>query len=166
MILSIRYGLFAGFATIIYLLIFYFTNKNLLVNPYIVWATMIFYVAAMYAAANVVSTDDFKDYLKAAFVAFLVANLLYYNFYYILFGAIDTQLLELQQQQAIIQAKLLAQQANTPQLQQQWQAAINDLEQNGAKLSYFQIVQSMAQGAVGGFLLSALVALGVMQKNK
>ncbi len=165
MILSIRYGLFAGGATVLYFVFFYFLNKNLLVQPAVVWATMIFYVVAMLAAARSVASSDFRVTLKAAFVTFLVANVVYYNFYYVLFAVADPSLLVLQKNQAVEQAQQLSQQANTPQLQQQWQAAINDLEQNGNKLSYFQILQSMAQGAIGGFLLSALLTFLVRLKR-
>lgn len=91
------YGIIAGGGTILYLLLFYFFDKANIHNGAIVWSTVIIYVACMYKAVveekNALGgTIEFKEAVSPAFTVYLIANIMYYAFIYLMFKYFDPEL--------------------------------------------------------------------------
>lgn len=89
-------GLFAGAVTNIWLLLFFLYDREIALSSPVLLATYVFYLYFMYRAAAVASADDFRSYIRPAFLVFVVANALYYIYYYFLFTRIDPGLIDLQ----------------------------------------------------------------------
>ena len=98
---AVKYGLIAGIGTIAYFLLFYFIDKELLFNPFVYWVPLGFYLALMWRALQAGEQGQvpgFRDALRTAFLVFVVANFLYYLFYYLLYSLIDPGLIDLQRE--------------------------------------------------------------------
>ena len=59
---------------------------------------MILYLVLMYRAVKSAAPGDFRSALQPAFLTFVVANALFYLFYYLLFGVFDPGLVDLQRE--------------------------------------------------------------------
>ncbi len=93
---SIKWGLIAGALTVAWLLVFYFIDPALMLRPWVLLATYVFYLVAMYRAAAPERSAELKDYLRPAFLTFVIANLVYYAFNYVMFAHFAPTLIELQ----------------------------------------------------------------------
>lgn len=97
------YGIFAGAGTVLYLLLFYFADKAYFVNGLITWSSVIIYLVFMYKAIiderNKRGGEiEFKDAVRPAFLVYVIANLIYYTFLYLMFNFFDTELVEIQRE--------------------------------------------------------------------
>ncbi|MFK8103862.1 MAG: DUF4199 domain-containing protein, partial [Saprospiraceae bacterium] len=84
-----KYGVLAGILTILYMLIFYFWGKRML-NPEVFASSLLIYAGAMLMGGLKLRSQNggvlsFQEGLRNSFVIFLVANVLYYIFYYFIF---------------------------------------------------------------------------------
>jgi hypothetical protein len=150
---GVIYGIVGGLTTILVYSILYFINKSYLLSPVFYWSSLLIYIGAMIYTADVSvkqGKTDFKQILKPVFICFLIANLLYYLYYYILTVEIDPGLAELQMERMIEKMKEL----NSDTLPTK-----ADMKE-GILSSY---VFSYFQGALGGFILSAIVAFAKKQ---
>jgi hypothetical protein len=100
---AIRYGLIAGGVIILYFLTFYLVQPRLLFNPFVYWASLGIYIAIVFRALQAEKSKagesyDFRQALRTAFFIFVIANFLYYLFYYVLFAWIDPGLIDLQRE--------------------------------------------------------------------
>jgi len=100
---ALKYGILAGFITILYLTGIYLYSeisleKQLMVHPYVTFSRQLIYLVFMFLAIkNTVNKEvnsALSEYIKPAFVTFLVANLIFYIFYYVMFRYIDTGLMD------------------------------------------------------------------------
>jgi len=100
---ALKYGVFAGILTIIYLSGIYLYSemsleKQLMVHPYVTFSRQLIYLFFMFLAIknniNKEVRSALSEYIKPAFVTFLVANLIFYVFYYVMFKHIDTSLMD------------------------------------------------------------------------
>ena len=150
---GVLYGAIGGIVTVFFYVIVYSINKEFLLSPWIHWSSLLIYVAVMIVTADqAVRADltDFKGILKPVFICFLVANLIYYLYYYILMVEIDPALAEMQMQQMMEKMEELQ---GSP-------VQTDELDQRGILSSY---VFAYFQGAVGGFILSAIIAFAKKQ---
>jgi hypothetical protein len=162
---GVRYGILGGIAVVFYFAILYFSNKALFLNPGFQWGSLVIYLLFMYraavedCAANG-ATRDFSILVRTPFITFLLVNVAYYLFFYAIHLA-DKSLIvmELDANIKMLQAQIQAGtgdpvQANELRLQ------IADLEK--LKVDPHQalgpVILQMAQGAIGGFGLSASIA--------
>ena len=100
----IKYGVIAGLCAVAYLLIIYLyaqmqLEKQLMVHPYVTMSRHIFYLLFMgafihYYLKNAQQVLPLKDMIRPLFVIFLIANGLFYVFYFVMFKYIDPSLLE------------------------------------------------------------------------
>lgn len=152
---AIRYGIIAGVITILYFLVFYFWDKPLMFNGGVVWSTIILYFLGMLFAARetrkVREFITFREALSVAFVAYLVANLFYYDFIYILFNFVDPSLPELQKQVGLEALR------NTG-MGDMIADEIKMIEETEPSFSLLQAIAQYLQSAIFGFILSLLVA--------
>lgn len=99
-----KYGIFAGLSTIlllgcIYFYSVFFLTKQLMVHPYVTFGRFLVYAIFMYLSIKTFlklspGEKPFKELIKPAFVCFLIANLVFYVFYYIMFKWLDPDLME------------------------------------------------------------------------
>lgn len=75
---------------------FYWFDRASILQAWIPLSATLFYLVAMYLAAAPTGGTRFLPYLRSAFVVFIVANLIYYSFYFVLFKYIDPGLVEVQ----------------------------------------------------------------------
>jgi len=177
---AVKYGLLTGFAVILYLLVFYLIDKPLVRHLGVVWSRLFVYIIGMFWAAmiahrarggkkiksaetsgkfNIHDRDDeeelpFRKMIGVPFLVFLIANAYYYVFIWWIMNVYDADLLQMHQelshQEALEYFKgeegIDKIKANKPE---DYTPSIR-----GSIRYYFE-------GAIGGFILSLLIALGV-----
>lgn len=99
----------------------------------------------------------FRQALQIGFTTFVIANLLFFAFYYYLFTT-DLSLLDIQVQQSKDFAETL------PNGTQGKKELLN-LTAEDIKVTLGGIITKFAYGALGGFLISALLAVLVKQEK-
>lgn len=100
---AVKFGVLAGLGTIVFLFLFYWIDKKLILSPEIIWSTMLLYLIGMYMAPIEERKDnggylDFKTALRSAFIVWIVANAIYHAFNYALYNFLDTDMLNIQKQ--------------------------------------------------------------------
>lgn len=162
---AVKYGLIAGIGTIAYFLLFYFIDKELLFNPFVYWVPLGFYLALMWRALQVGEQGQapgFRDALRTAFLVFVIANFLYYLFYYLLFGLIDPGLIDLQRE---VMRESLEQQGNLLS-EEQREEMLKSLDGDGLIPTAGKVFFTFVRSLIGGFVLAlgmaALASRGKM----
>lgn len=144
---GIRYGLIAGLATIAWLTGFYLADRGYLLTSWVLLATWVFYLWAMYRAAAPERDEQLRTYIRPAALVFVIANALYYSYFYALFAIIDPGLQDLQI------AKL---------------DAMNKLKEVGGpealRVSALGTFISYCSSLLGGFGLACLLALALRNR--
>ncbi|MEM6320851.1 MAG: DUF4199 domain-containing protein [Bacteroidota bacterium] len=154
---AIKFGLLAGFGTILFLFIFYSIDKKLILDHGVIWSTMFLYIIGMYMAPieerkNNDGYIEFKPALKAAFLVWVVANGLYHAYNYLLFNFIDPEMLSVQRQ---------FMRDNMGQLEgvlteEMAQAVEDSIE--FLNFDFMTVFTTYLSSLVGGFLIAVVVA--------
>ncbi|MBP7273989.1 MAG: DUF4199 domain-containing protein [Saprospiraceae bacterium] len=150
---SVKIGMFTGVATVIYFLLFYFIDKPLLLHYGVFWSSMIVYLVGMYFAYKSAS-NNFESQLKNCFTVFLIANLIYYVFYYIMINIIDISLQDELRLQAIEALEWSKTYANSTAPSQLFDTAMEQAKTSSFRETPAKILMQMARGAIGGFLMA------------
>ena len=154
----IKNGIIAGVATIGYVLLFYYTGKERLFTATFTFSSILIYVYFMYSAANNVAKEEFKTVLRAAFAVFILANLIYYTFDFMLFNVIDKSLAEVQKD---VMIQYYAERAKEVEEQNLIRQGIQDGQFHSIKGTFF----SFAKGAIGGFGLAVLITFLIKRRH-
>ena len=93
---AIRWGILAGGAVVVLFAVLYFTNKAMVLNRGLWLGSTLFYIFGMWQAQKQVESDELKDHIQPGFVVFIIANALFYVYYYFLFGVFDPELVQMQ----------------------------------------------------------------------
>jgi hypothetical protein len=162
---GLRNGLLGGVVVILYFALLYAVRKELFLNPFLQWGSLVVYVAFMWRAGREDRAANGADrpfpvLVRAPFTAFVITNLLYWMFFYGLHLA-DPQLLELETQAQIEYFReQLAAGTGDPRQSNQLREQIQYLEQAGMSQPLGHVLLRFAMGALGGFALAAgVVAL-------
>ncbi len=159
--LSIRYGVLAGVCVVLYMLVFYFYDVKVMLGPSVFWSTTLLFIVGMFFAAREERKKrefmTFREVLPVAFVTYLVANLFFYDFVYILFNFVDASLPELQRQVSIE----TAQASGFTELIEE---AIEEIEKTPAEFTLGQAIFDYIRSAIFGFILSLMIA--AVTRNK
>ncbi len=100
---ALRYGLIAGLVTTLYFGGIYLYSeisleKQLMVHPYVTFSKHLIYLIFMFLCMkSTVDKENAKElsvWIKPAFITFLMANLIFYIFYYLMFKYVDNTLME------------------------------------------------------------------------
>ena len=155
--LSIRYGVLAGICVIIYMLVFYFYDVKVMLGPSVFWSTTLLFIVGMFFAAREERKKrefmTFREILPVAFVTYLIANLFFYDFVYILFNFVDPSLPELQQQVGLESAR-----ASGVIESLDLEDAIAKIEETPAEFTLIQAISAYISSAIFGFILSLMIA--------
>lgn len=100
---AIKFGIITGIATVLYLFIFHQIDRALVLNPLVYWSTLLFAVAGMVAAVKKTRSENSnkisqREALKTAFLVFVLAQLLFMAFIFVLFNFLDPGLVDLQKE--------------------------------------------------------------------
>ncbi len=98
---AIKFGVISGVATVIFLFLFYWIEKELMLSPGIIWSTTFLYFIGMYMAPLELRNEnggylDYKTALRASFIVWVIANAIYHAFQYILYNFLDPEMLSVQ----------------------------------------------------------------------
>jgi len=157
-----KYGTLAGIGTILFLLLFYFIDQRAMLGWSVYWAPIVLYMMAMVWAVKSQKEAHgdqltFKEGLSTAFLTFLIANLFFHIFNYVLFKFMDPDLVALQKE---ISMELF----DTTLVGEQYEEMKAQMEEADFSPSLSKSLYGFAKGAIGGFILSLLVA-GLMRNR-
>lgn len=93
---GIRWGIIAGGIVVVLFASAYFIQKELVLQRGLWLSTYLVYIFAMWNAQRKVVADELKPYIQPGFMVFVVANALFYLYYYLLFAVFDPELVKLQ----------------------------------------------------------------------
>ncbi len=145
----IIYGILAGVSVVAYYLLFYFVSKTTMLGMGVFGSSLLIYAFFMYLTAKNIVEEDFKKLLRATFVVFLLANVFFYAFDYVLYNLVDKDLANLQKELAIEVYK-----KNTPLAEQR---NMVDAIQNADIHTPQYLAFLYARAAIGGFCMAVLV---------
>lgn len=156
---SLRYGLIAGIGTVAYLLLFYFISPRLMLSSWVMWGSMIIFIAAMVVAclqerAQMDRRYTFRSALRSAFLVYVIASAIYYLFYFLLFNVIDPDLVELQR--ALILENL--EHYGNVLGEDNVEEMIRRYQEEDLQVTFGNTVLDFAWGLIGGFIISLVVA--------
>ena len=134
----------------------YYYDRNLFISPLAYYAGLIPMVFCMVLAVMVSKSrdhtaHDFKDVLSIAFTVYVLSALIYWVFYYLLIEKIDPELIVIQKDLAISQALEQYGSEDHPEVRR-----LRDVD---FSLKWDIFLFTIAQGLLGGFIISALLAL-------
>ncbi|MBP8240585.1 MAG: DUF4199 domain-containing protein [Saprospiraceae bacterium] len=161
----LKYGLYAGAGTIAYLLLFYFIDPRLMLSPWVSWSSLLIYIAAMLKATMVERDASggaflFREALRPAFGAYVVASVVYVVFNYVLYNFVDTHLVEIQREMMVEQSKVLAEKMGREDLMEQMEnISVEDL-----RVGFRNSAVGFMWSLIGGFFLSAIIALFIKRE--
>lgn len=89
-------GLAAGGLTIAFLLLVHTIDRTLSINRWIIYATFLIYLVFMYRAGQNQRGENLLYYARPVLLCWIVANLLYYPFFYAWVTYYDPGLVEIQ----------------------------------------------------------------------
>ena len=159
--LTIYGGLLTGMVTVLAFYLMYSFNPEGMLSVGFYWSSLILYFFGIALVLLRIKSRQkgllpFKQALREGFVVFLVANLLFFLFYFWLFNQ-DPGLLDLQLEQLKSYAETL--EPGTPGLEEMRKMTTEDLKVGlgGTIFRYFR-------GAMGGFLIAGLMAFILKQE--
>ena len=149
-----NYGVLAGVVTIALMLLVYQFDKATMLSRLVYWPSLIIYIAFMYKACLEERKSHggfltFQDGLRTAFGTFLIANLIFYVFYYVMFNYVDPGLVS-------IQAETFRAYADAMEPGQA-KDMMKAIEKQGFEVTLSSAMLGFAKGAIGGFLLSLII---------
>ncbi len=154
---AIKFGTFAGLGTVVFLFLFYWIEKTLMLSPSVIWSTIFLYLIGMYMAAVEVRKEnggyvDFRTALKASFLVWVIANAIYHAFNYVLYNFLDKDMINVQKAYVSKQMEEMEGVISDDYLE--------DMNQNIAELTYdlSQVISTYATSLVMGFLIAMIIA--------
>jgi hypothetical protein len=164
----LKAGLIAGTISVIYFLGLFVTQKSLIFNPFFYNLSTLFVIVAMYVVANRMSlsaSTTFKQLLRAVFVTYIVATILFYICYFLM-HTLDPNFAVLHQQQIIQGLQTLRDNSKDMSEIQYYNELIKVTEQEqNSKISLAQYLMQIGRSLIGGFLLSYLITF-LIQRRK
>ncbi len=138
----------AGVGVVAYFLLFYFVDRPLFFSPWVWWSSLLLYLWAMIRVAQPEEDQpDLRRGLSRAFTVYVIANAIYFLFYYLLLVEVDPAMLDLQRELVI----------NHPM----YEGKPEDLDLD---LTPGKIFFNYSYSLIGGFFL-ALVVAGLLNRK-
>ncbi len=167
---TLKYGIAAGVAVVLFTLGFYSIDKGLIFNTLVFYGSLVFPLFAMWIMGSrlqILQNIDFTSLLRQVFLLFILSEIVYYSWYYLMVNHLDRSLLGLQQQQMLASYQAIKTNATEMKDIQYWNQIIQDLEKNGlTSIGFGTILLQMGRGIVGGFVLSYAMTFLLNKRNK
>ena len=152
---GVRFGLIAGFATLVLFAVTYLIDRTLVVNPLVYYGSLAIFLFAIFRAIRTESIRlkthvAWRDALRIGFTVYVLANLIFWVGYYTL-HQYDPSLVEIQREMMrewyprIIPKDQLAE-------------SLRNLENADLRLTFSKASLGFARGAIAGFIWAALFA--------
>lgn len=161
---GLRNGVIGGGLVIAYFWLLYMLGISYFIQPLYQWAVLLLYAALLLITAVQDSRlhgfdRDFRSKVRTPFLAFVVANVLYWLFYYAL-NLADPAIMEAITSKNIAFLKdQLAQGTGDPSASAKIREQIAYLEKEGMALPLGHVLMQMSYSAIGGFGMAALSVL-------
>ena len=153
---AVRIGLLVGLMTVVVMFCFYLVDNSWAYRVSLRGGVMLIYLIGMIKAGQSIvkaePNQDFRFIIRPIFVVFLVANLIYFVYYYLLFNVIDPDLVAGQK------AYFLQMAASHGQITEENRQVFLQETMQGELTSARAVLYNYASGAIGGFALSAALA--------
>jgi hypothetical protein len=158
--ISQKYGLIAGGSVVLYFLLFYFLDKESMLKMWVTASSILFYVFFM---AKAVSDQrklqegiiSFRNAISVAFLTLIIANVVYYIFYFFIIKSDPELVIILKQNYLDFYQKMLSNQ-DPAEIEKSFE---------GFEINLPFVLLRFAQGAIIGFILSVIIA-GMMRRGK
>jgi hypothetical protein len=163
--ISLRYGLIAGISTVAYFLLFYLVNPRNMFLPWLSWSSLLIYIICMWLGCKAFFNENkaeasFRFFLREAFAIYIIANLVYFLFYYLMLEVFDPSLIYVQAEVGLAQLEQYADRLDSKQFEQLKERL--ESEDLGLKLN--DVLMAFGNSAIGGFIIALAVA-GVFNKS-
>lgn len=150
---GIKYGILAGVVLMGYFLLFYFYDKNTMMSAGVSWSSLIIIIVCTIMAVHEERNSQagvitFKEALKIGFLVIVLANLLYYAFFFILIKT-DPELITILKENGIAFYKSLLP-------EKEWEAMEKSYE--NFIFGFPDVLQYFAKSTIGGFFIALSVA--------
>lgn len=147
------YGILAGVGLVLYFLLFYFLDKNMMMSLWVSWSSiLILIVCAFITVYQQREANEgiitFKDGLKTGFLVTVIANLIFYAFFFIIVKS-DADLVTILEQQSIDFYKKYGTKEQLEKI---------DQEMKDFKFGFSDLLLSLAKSTIGGFFIALLPA--------
>lgn len=166
---TVIYGITAGISSVLVLLCFYFANKTFIFKPSYFYSTLIPVLICMWLAGQKLQKElklELPTLLKETFIVFIIADIIFYLFYYFLFNNFDPQLLFVEQQQVLQDYRALKTQTNEMEQIQMLNQMIEQIEKDGLPpMTFGAVLIQLGRGIIGGFGLSYAIAYLLYKRN-
>lgn len=151
--IGITYGILAGVGLVLYFLLFYYLDKNRMMDAWVSWTSLFIVLACTFLAVSQQrkannSIIEFKEALKTGFIVIVLSNLLYYTFFFLLLKT-DPELVTILKQNGMDFYKSILP-------KEEWAAMEKTYENFSFGLS--DVLQYFAKSTIGGFFIALLVA--------
>ncbi|NND34565.1 MAG: DUF4199 domain-containing protein [Saprospiraceae bacterium] len=162
---AVKNGIIAGLATAGLILFFYLFNPRWVFSVASILTTILFIVFMVRSVKEEKSGLEFmafNDALKPAFVTYVVANLIYIIFYYVLLNFIAPELVEMQREIAIETIEKMSGLIG----EEGTEAALDQMDQQSFEFSLKSAALAFAWGLIfPGFIVSLIIA-AIMKDKK
>ena len=156
---AVNYGILAGVGAVAYFLLFYFINKRLMLSPAVNWGSVAIFILFMVLACrrqgDLQEAFGFKEALRTAFLTYLVADVIYYVFYYVLHGMVDPELAVIQQEMMLETTERLGEMLGSDVLEED----IGKLSREDLEIRPGGLLLSLSWSLIGGFIISLIIAI-------
>ncbi len=162
---AIKNGVFAGMIASGIVLLFYLLNARM-VFTWASWVTTIIFIYFMVLSVKAEKSNlehmSFNDALKPAFLTYVVGNLLYIVFYFVLLNFIAPELVDMQREIAMEAMEKLGGLMGEDAMEE----AMDQIEARSFAFNLKTAAWSFAWGLIfPGFIISAVMALIMKDRN-
>jgi len=158
--ISLKYGQIAGGSVVLYFLLFYLLDKEIMLKIWVAASSMLIYLFFMAKAVNdqrklQENIISFREAISVAFLTLIIANVIYYIFYFFIIKS-DSELVVILNQNYIDYYQKIFSGQNPAEIEKSFE---------GFEVNLSFVLLRFAQGAIIGFLLSLIIA-GTMRRGK
>lgn len=174
---GIKWGIITGVVTVTIYIVAYLTGYKVFFNTGIFWVTTLFYFFTMYMASRearnkfMASHDlteepyPFNMALQPPFLTFLLANIIYYFFNYIMYVFVNPDLPAIQKTITLETMEKMMDSMAAFMNEEQIEEMVEAMEEQDFTVTLGSTLMGLARSLLGGFLLSAIFAL-IFKKNQ
>jgi hypothetical protein len=151
--IGIKYGILAGVGLMLYFLLFYYMDKNRMMEAWVSWSSLFLVLICTFLAVSQQRETnsgiiEFKEALKTGFTVIVLSNLLYYAFFFVLLKS-DPELVSILKQNILDAYKSILS-------EEEWTAMEKSYENFSFRFS--EALLYFAKSTIGEFFIALLVA--------
>ena len=162
----LKFGLLTGIISVVYMMLFYWIDKKMMMGPWVYWSSVGIFILGMLWAVQKIKREQedqisLRDALRTAFFVYLIADLVWYGFYYLLFNFIDPGMVEVSKQITLDSLEAYQASGQSHIGDQNITALIKQAESADYSVNLAILLPKLTYGVIGGFVLSLVLAMGL-----